>query len=128
MVKKHHNCLICQQTKNAHFECHVSLHRRIGGSTGEEWAMAFYIALLNKTGGDGYSIRFPDFPGMSPAGATIEETVKQAENMLASFASQLRANGKAIRAPSNLDAALDPQEQQQQRESIVLMIPLASAK
>jgi predicted RNase H-like HicB family nuclease len=91
--------------------------------------MAFYIALLNKTGEGGYSIKFPDFPGMSPAGATIEETVKQAENMLASFASQLRANGKAIKPPSNLETALGPQEQQQQlRDGIVLMILLASAR
>lgn len=66
-------------------------------------ATIYYPAIIERAG-DGYSVFFPDLPGCTSAGATIQEAARNAEEALAGHLLVSAQHGDAISDPSELDA------------------------
>lgn len=66
-------------------------------------ATVFYPAIVEHAG-DGYSVFFPDLPGCTSAGDTLQEAAMAAEEALAGHLIVSAEHGDTIPAPSPLDA------------------------
>lgn len=64
-------------------------------------ATVFYPAIVERAG-DGFSVFFPDLPGLASAGATDEEIVRNAEEALQGHLEVSAEHGDDIPAPSSL--------------------------
>lgn len=64
---------------------------------------AFYPAIIERAGST-YSVFFPDLPGLTSAGATLQEAAIAAEEALSGHLAVSSAHGDDIPAPSDLDA------------------------
>jgi predicted RNase H-like HicB family nuclease len=70
---------------------------------------AVYPAILERAG-KGFSVYFPDLPGCTSAGRTIQEAALGAEEALAGHLIETVRHGEALPDPSDLDAiARDPE-------------------
>ena len=71
--------------------------------------MASYFALIDgKTGA--YGVWFPDLPGCTAMGATIDEAVANAADAMRDWAEVTLAKGDAIPEPRALEALLSDSE------------------
>lgn len=66
-------------------------------------ATVFYPAIVERAGA-GYSVFFPDLPGCTSAGATVQEAARNAEEALDGHLIVSAEHGDAIADPSELDA------------------------
>jgi len=66
-------------------------------------ATVFYPAIVERAA-DGYSVFFPDLPGCTSAGATLQEAARNAEQALDGHLLVSVEHGDQIAAPSELDA------------------------
>ena len=67
--------------------------------------MITYIALFEyEPGKQGFSVVFPDFPGLVTAGDTYEETLQMAHEALAGHIEVLRDYGEQIPNPRAIEA------------------------
>lgn len=71
-------------------------------------AIEFYPAIIERAG-DGFSVYFPDVPGCTSAGRTLNEAVLNAEQALSGHIVELDRYGDPIPAASDL-ANLAPQD------------------
>ena len=62
--------------------------------------MRSYIGLIHKASDSEFGVTFPDFPGVTTTGATLDEARSAAQEALALHIAGLPANGKAMPAPS----------------------------
>lgn len=67
-----------------------------------EMAVVHYPAIVERAGA-GYSVFFPDLPGCTSAGDTIQEAARNAEEALAGHLIVSAEHGDVIAAPSELD-------------------------
>ena len=65
--------------------------------------MARYYPAIVEHGPDGFCVFFPDLPGCTSAGATIQEAAVNAEEALQAHIDLTVEHGEAIPAPSALD-------------------------
>lgn len=65
-------------------------------------ATVFYPAVIERAG-DGFSVYFPDLPGCTSAGATIQAAALNAEEALSGHIAVSVQFGDAIPAPSSID-------------------------
>jgi predicted RNase H-like HicB family nuclease len=65
-------------------------------------ATVHYPAIIERAG-KGYSVFFPDLPGCTSAGRTIQEAAENAEEALAGHLLVSEEHGDAIADPSQLD-------------------------
>ncbi len=71
--------------------------------------MRSYIGLIHKASDSEFGVTFPDFPGVTTTGATLDEARSAAQEALALHIAGLPPNGKAMPAPSTLeDVMSDP--------------------
>ena len=71
--------------------------------------MRSYIGLIHKASDSEFGVTFPDFPGVTTTGATLDEARSAAQEALALHIAGLPANGNAMPAPSTLeDVMSDP--------------------
>jgi predicted RNase H-like HicB family nuclease len=76
---------------------------------------SYYPAIVERAG-KGYSVFFPDRPGCTSAGATLQEAARGAEEALAAHIAISAEHGDAIPAPSDIDAwAADPEVEEAAR-------------
>lgn len=61
-----------------------------------------YVGLAEKVE-DGYTVFFPDFPGLGSAGDTLEETRKNAREGLIAHIELMVEDGQSIPKPTTLD-------------------------
>ena len=70
----------------------------------------FYLALITQDEGDtpqnGYGVVFPDLPGCTSSGDTVEQAYENAFEALALHIDGMVEEGAALPAPSPLDAPL----------------------
>lgn len=72
-------------------------------------ATAIYPAVIERAG-DGFSVFFPDLPGCTSAGRTLNEAFLNAEEALAGHLIELVEGGDIIPAPTALDdVVIDPE-------------------
>lgn len=68
----------------------------------------YYPAIVERAA-DGFGVFFPDLPGCTSAGASVQEAVRNAEEALQAHIDLTAEHGEAIPEPSPLDAvAHDP--------------------
>jgi predicted RNase H-like HicB family nuclease len=63
----------------------------------------YYPAIVERAAG-GFGVFFPDLPGCTSAGATLQEAVRNAEAALQAHIDLASEHGEAIPNPSELDA------------------------
>jgi predicted RNase H-like HicB family nuclease len=66
-------------------------------------ATVYYPAIIERAG-KGYSVFFPDLPGCTSAGATVNEAAANAEEALAGHLIVSEEHGDALTEPSELNA------------------------
>jgi predicted RNase H-like HicB family nuclease len=66
-------------------------------------AASYYPAIVEQAG-KGYSVFFPDLPGCTSAGASLQEAARNAEEALATHVALAAEHGDPIPAPSDIDA------------------------
>jgi predicted RNase H-like HicB family nuclease len=62
-----------------------------------------YIAYLYKEKTSDYGVSFPDFPGCTTAGSTLEEARRMAAEALSLHIAGMKEDGERIPQPSTLD-------------------------
>jgi len=71
--------------------------------------MTSYIALLYKDADSDYGVAFPDFPGCTTVGRTLEEAKDLAKQALQGHIKVMTEHGETIPDPTPLDAVMaDP--------------------
>lgn len=71
--------------------------------------MARYFAAVVEQASDGFGVFFPDLPGCTSAGATVQEAALNAEEALQAHIDLSAEHGDAIPEPSALDQiSVDP--------------------
>ena len=71
-------------------------------------SIAYYPAIVER-GASGYGVFFPDLPGCTSAGDTIQEAAQGAEEALQGWIDVSAEHGDTIPLPTDLDAiAFDP--------------------
>jgi predicted RNase H-like HicB family nuclease len=71
--------------------------------------MARYYPAIVEADDDGFSVFFPDVPGCTSGGATLQEAAVNAEEALQAHLDLAAEHGEALPEPSTLDdAAVDP--------------------
>jgi predicted RNase H-like HicB family nuclease len=63
----------------------------------------YYPAIVERAV-DGFGVFFPDLPGCTSAGATLQEAVRNAETALQAHIDLASEHGEAVPDPSELDA------------------------
>ena len=66
--------------------------------------MARYYPAIIEPASEGYGVYFPDVPGCTSAGATVQEAARNAEEALQAHLDLTAEHGEIIPAPSELDA------------------------
>lgn len=64
--------------------------------------MRYFPAIVEKSS-DGYGVFFPDLPGCTSAGATVQEAALNAEEALQAHIELTMEHGEAMPEPSTLD-------------------------
>ncbi len=94
-------------------------------------ALQFYRACIEADDTPGYSVFFPDFPGCTSAGDTIQDAARNAIEALALHVEGVIAAGQAVPPPSAPDAPLPDWavDDDEDRAGIVatVLIPLEAA-
>lgn len=66
-------------------------------------AVLYYPAIIERAGA-GYSVYFPDLPGCTSAGDSVQEAARNAEEALAGHLLVSAEHGEDIPSPSDIDA------------------------
>ena len=66
--------------------------------------MARYYPAIVEADADGYSVFFPDVPGCTSGGATVQEAAQNAEEALQAHLELAVEHGEPLPKPSELDA------------------------
>lgn len=72
-------------------------------------ATVFYPAIIERAG-SGYSVFFPDIPGLTSAGGNLQDAALAAEEALSGHLALAAEHGEGLAAPSDLDAIERDQE------------------
>ncbi len=71
--------------------------------------MARYYPAIVEADSDGYSVFFPDLPGCTSGGATLQQAAQNAEEALQAHITLSQEHGEELPDPSELDTAqVDP--------------------
>jgi antitoxin HicB len=89
-------------------------------------AMPHYIALIHKDADSSYGVSFPDIPGVTTAGDTIDEAMRQAVEVL-EFAAEdwTNADGTTgFKPPRTIDQLrTDPVFLEDARHAVIAAVP-----
>jgi predicted RNase H-like HicB family nuclease len=67
--------------------------------------MARYYPAIVEADADGFSVFFPDVPGCTSGGATLQEAARNAEEALQAHLDLIQEHGEPVPDPSELDTA-----------------------
>ncbi len=88
--------------------------------------MPHYIALIHKDADSCYGVSFPDIPGVTTAGDTIDEAMRQAADVLV-FAAEDWTNSdgsSGFKPPRTIDQLRnDPEFIEDSRDAVVAAVP-----
>ena len=87
--------------------------------------MAAYIGILRKDPDSDYGVDFPDFPGCTTAGATLEETRVSAAEALEFHIEGMLEDGEEIPAPSSLDEVM---VHRSHRDGVAFLVEVEDSK
>lgn len=84
-----------------------------------------YIAFIHKEKKSGYGVSFPDFPGCTTVGDTLDAAHKLATEVLAFHIEGMQEDGESIPEPSSLEKALASDLAEGHQAVIVVQAKLA---
>jgi predicted RNase H-like HicB family nuclease len=87
-------------------------------------AIRYYPALITGDPDNGYGVVFPDFPGCTSAGDTVQAAASNAAEALALHIEGMLEGGEVIPAPSEPDAPLPDWLAGAGDTAIVVMVPV----
>jgi predicted RNase H-like HicB family nuclease len=91
-------------------------------------AARHYLAVIERAA-DGYGVFFPDLPGCTSGGATLEEAAVHAEEALRGHVETAVEEGQALPAPSGLDdVQVDPDVDEAARLLVRVEMPGAAVR
>ena len=91
-------------------------------------AARHYLAVIERAA-EGYGVFFPDLPGCTSGGATLEEAAVNAEEALRGHVEVAVEEGQALPAPSSLDDAhVDPEIDETARLLVRVEMPGAAVR
>ncbi len=67
-------------------------------------AVKYYPAIVERAETEGFGVFFPDLPGCTSGGDTLDEAARNAEEALAMWVDEMLQAGEAIPAATPLDA------------------------
>lgn len=87
--------------------------------------MAHFIAIIHKDPDSGYGVSFPDLPGVTTVGDTIDEAMHMAADVLAFAAGDYsEQTGRDLPAPRTIDALrADRIFQDDAADAVVALVP-----
>ncbi len=88
-------------------------------------AMTHYIALIHKEADSCYGVSFPDVPGVTTAGDTLDEAMQKAAEVL-QFAAEdwSEVTGREFPHPRTIDELrADPEFQERAVEAVIAAVP-----
>ncbi len=84
-----------------------------------------FIAFIHKEPDSCYGVSFPDVPGCTSAGDTLDEALANAVDALSGHVRMMTADGDSVLAPRTLeDISADPAMAQEMQGAIVSAVPL----
>ena len=84
-----------------------------------------FIALVHKEPDSCYGVNFPDVPGCTSAGDTLDEALTNAVDALSGHIRLMEADGEATPQPRTLDAInADPDLAEDMNGAIISAVPL----
>jgi predicted RNase H-like HicB family nuclease len=84
-----------------------------------------FIAFVHKEPDSCYGVSFPDVPGCTSAGDTLDEALANAVDALSGHIRMMQADGEAVPAPRSLeDIAADPAIAKDMKGAIISAVPL----
>jgi predicted RNase H-like HicB family nuclease len=84
-----------------------------------------YIAFIHKEPDSCYGVSFPDFPGCTSAGDTLDEAVANGVEALSGHVRVMEADGDVIPEPRTLEEIVDDGSLNEDREGALLSaVPL----
>ncbi len=86
--------------------------------------MTSYIAYLRKDPNSAYGVEFPDLPGCTSAGSTMEEAKAMAAEAIAGHVAVLQEIGEPVPAPSTMDQIKDDPHR---GDAVMLLVDLDPA-
>lgn len=88
--------------------------------------MPHYIALIHKDTESGYGVSFPDVPGVTTVGDTIDDAMHKAAEVLAFAAEDWRGHsGQDFPAPRSIDELRrDDEFRRDAADAVVAAVPL----
>ena len=86
--------------------------------------MPRYFPAIVERAVDGFGVFFPDLPGCTSAGATLQEAVRNAETALQAHIDLASEHNEAVPAPSELDTIMsDPDVAEAARVLVRVDVP-----
>lgn len=82
--------------------------------------MMRYIAFIHKDPGSCYGVSFPDMPGCTSAGDTLDEAVANAVGALSGHVRMMDMDGDAVPAPRSLEDIIADPDLAEDREGALL--------
>ncbi|WP_315769096.1 MULTISPECIES: type II toxin-antitoxin system HicB family antitoxin [unclassified Bradyrhizobium] len=82
--------------------------------------MRHYIALIHKDADSDYGVSFPDLPGVTSAGSTLDEARAVAAEALALHLQGMAEDGEPVPEPSSLEEIMSAPEN---RDGVAVLIP-----
>jgi antitoxin HicB len=88
--------------------------------------MPSYVAIVHKDQDSCYGVQFPDLPGTTTAGDTIDEAVANAAEVLAFVAEDWQElHGRPLPVPRTIDQLRgDPKFTEAAEDGLLLIVPL----
>jgi predicted RNase H-like HicB family nuclease len=84
-----------------------------------------YLAFIHKEPDSCYGVSFPDFPGCSSAGDSLDEAVANGVEALSGHVRVMEADGDVIPKPRTLEEIVDDSSLREDREGALLSaVPL----
>jgi predicted RNase H-like HicB family nuclease len=65
-----------------------------------------YVSVVHRTGRSGYGVSFPDVPGCSAAGRTVDQAMRNARDVLDRHLGELRDARKPVPPPRDFHAVI----------------------
>ena len=84
-----------------------------------------YIALLRKETDTDYGVDFPDLPGCTTTGSTLDEAKEMAAEAIAFHIEGLIEDGEGIPAPSSLEEIMADKAN---KEAVAFLVPYQSSE
>jgi predicted RNase H-like HicB family nuclease len=106
-IKKKYLAMLLELTKLLARQAvaeHLALNKKFLAKPEEHRMAKNYIAIVRKEPGTSYGVDFPDFPGCTSGGETLEEAISKSREAIKIHIEGMIADGEMLPLPTDLQA------------------------